>query len=73
MRAALAHSDGRPIPGFARNDSEPIRADGLDLPLRWEGKPDLSSLMGQKVRLRLAARNAALYALRMVGEIEGRE
>jgi len=73
VRAALAHGDGRPVPGFAKSDSEPIRANGLDLPLRWEGKTDLSSLVGQEIRLRIAARNAALYALRMVGEIERQE
>ncbi len=71
VRAALVHGDGRPVPGFTKNDCEPIREDGLDLPLRWKGKADLSGFVGQKVRLRLAARNAALYALRMADGVSG--
>jgi len=68
VRAALAHADGRPVAGCDKDDCEPITQDGLDQPLRWKGKADLTDLVGQKVRLRIAARNAALYAVRMVGE-----
>jgi len=66
VRAALAHGDGRPVPGCTRDDCEPITQDGLDMPLRWKGKGDLGNLVGQQVRLRIAARNAAIYAVRMV-------
>lgn len=73
VRAALAHGDGRPVRGCAKDDCEPISQDGLDLPLRWKGKADLSDLTGKKVRLRIAARNAALYAIRMVDGPAGKE
>ena len=62
--AALAHGDGQPVRGCAKDDCEPISQDGLDMPLRWKGKADLSDLVGKPIRVRLAARNAALYALR---------
>jgi hypothetical protein len=64
IRAALAFSDGTPVPGCSKDDFEPLHEDGLDLPLRWNGKPDLSDLVGKSVRVRIAVQNGALYALR---------
>ncbi len=66
VTASLAMEDGRPIPGFSKKEFQPIRQDGLDLPMRWSGKNDLAELVGKKIRVRIAAKNAALYALRMV-------
>ncbi len=64
VKAALANGDGTPIAGYSKADCEPIAANGLDLPLRWGGKAKLEHLVGKRVRLRLAARQAALYAVR---------
>ena len=70
LTAALAMEDGRPIPGYSKKEFQPIRQDGLDLPMRWSGKNDLAELVGKKIRVRIAARNAALYALRIVEAAE---
>jgi len=61
--ASLSSEDGMPIPGYSMEESEPVRKDGLNIPLRWKGKTGLEDLVGKKVRLRLAAKNAALYAV----------
>lgn len=61
--AALSLADGTPVPGCTKDNCLPIRADGLDMPLRWKGKTDLGDLVGKPIRVRLAARNAALYSL----------
>ena len=63
VRAALMRADGRPIPGYSKDVCEPLHSDGLDMPLRWQGKRDLGDLKGTRVRVRISARNAALYAL----------
>ena len=65
VSAALASEDGTPISKYSREQCEPIRIDGLDVPLRWKGNPELGDLVGKKVRLRITARKAVLYAVRM--------
>ena len=70
VRAALAAEDGKPIPGCSKEDCEPIRQNGLDLSIRWKNRADLRDLVGKKIRLRIAARNAALYALQTSGAVE---
>ncbi len=65
VKAALACGDGTPVPGCSMKQAEPIRKDGLDLPLRWKNNADLRKFVGKKVRLRVAAKNAVLYAVSM--------
>ena len=62
--------DGRPLPGYSKKEFQLIRQDGLDLPMQWTGKNDLADQVGKKIRVRIAARNAALYALRTVDAAE---
>lgn len=66
VTAALVHADGSPVPGCETDKANPIRGDGPDLPLTWAGDPDLASLEGRDVRLRITATNAALFAISMV-------
>lgn len=66
VRAALVHADGSPVPGCETENANPIHGDGSDLALSWADNPDLASLQGRHVRLRLTATNAVLYAISMV-------
>ena len=59
--------DGQPREGYR---SEPVRADGLLLPVKWAGGARLADLRGQTISLRLELRNAQLYAFR-IGEGSG--
>lgn len=61
--ASLSNEDGTPIPGYSMGQFVPVRKDGLNIPLRWKGKNTLDDIVGRKVRLRLAAKNSALYAI----------
>ncbi len=59
----LQRIDGRPLPGFTLDDCEPFYGDALDRTVRWNGAPDLPPLSGQPIRLRVALRDADLYAI----------
>ena len=48
VRVVLLAGDGKPIPGFSKEDCEPIRRDGLDLPIRWEKPASLKDFVGKK-------------------------
>ncbi len=60
-RVELQDASGRPLPGFALEDCEPIAGDFIDQRVAWKGG-DLSSLAGKPVRLRFELKNADLYA-----------
>ncbi len=64
-KAALADEKGDPVAGCSIGDATPIHEDGLAVPLRWTGREDLADLVGKRVRLRISARDAALYGLTM--------
>jgi hypothetical protein len=70
VKAGLVDEGGAPIGGLTLQDAQPIRCNGLDLPLQWKGKRTLNHLVGQTVRLRITATNAALYGL---GVADGRK
>lgn len=65
VRAALATEAGTPIHRCSLKECQPVRQDGLALPIRWKRRSDLSDLVGKKVRLRISAKRAALYGLSM--------
>ena len=60
-------SDGRPIPGFTREESIPAVIDSIDEPLRWQDKPDLTELVDQTVRIRFSILRGELYAFWFAG------
>jgi len=55
----------RPIPGFTRAESTPVRADGASQVCGWAKHSDLSSLSARAVRLRFFMRKADLYAFEL--------
>jgi hypothetical protein len=71
VKAALVDEYGTPIAGLALQDARPIRRDGLDLPLQWKDNRSLDHLVGQTVRLRITAANAAIYGLSVVDDRKG--
>jgi hypothetical protein len=70
VKAGLVDEGGAPIGRLTLQDAQPIRSNGLDLPLQWKGQRTLDHLVGQTVRLRITATNAALYGL---GVADGRK
>ncbi len=68
VKAALVDEGGAPFAGLNLPKAQPIRGDGLDLPLQWKSKDALAPLVGTTVRLRIAATNATLFGFGMVDD-----
>ncbi|MCL2814145.1 MAG: hypothetical protein FWD23_06050 [Oscillospiraceae bacterium] len=69
IRAALLEPHGKigkPIEGFALEDSVPFGGDSCEYALRWKNA-DLATLKNRPVRLRLELTQARVYAVRMKG------
>lgn len=64
VRVELQDPDGKPFPGFALDDCEPIWGDHVSRLVKWKGGEEVSSLAGQPVRLRFELSDADLFSLR---------
>jgi hypothetical protein len=62
-RVQVLDETGRPLPGLAFADCEPVRGNGLALPVRWHGA--LATAQGQPVRLEFSLRQAQLFAFEL--------
>lgn len=56
----------QPIPGFTFAESDPLWGDSLNGVVTWEGKSDLSSLLGTAVYIRFHLVQSELWELRFV-------
>jgi hypothetical protein len=59
MRVRLLDEAGKPIPGFDAADCQPIRGDGVDLPVKWKGS--LTSLKDKPLRMEFQMKDVQLY------------
>lgn len=58
--------DGNPLPGFAKQDSQPLEnVDALRLRPRWKTQADLKALAGRTVRLKIYLDRAGLFAFQI--------
>ncbi len=64
LRVALCNEAGRPIPGFAFEDSDLIYGNEINHVAAWHGRSDVSQLAGQPVRLRIRLHDADLFSFR---------
>ena len=65
-RVEISNEKGKPIPGFALTDCNPIQSDNVRHLVTWNGKEDVSSLSGKVVRLKFQMNNTKLYAMQFV-------
>ena len=63
VRAEVTDVAGVPLEGFTAAAAEPVRENGLDCPLRWNGSASLAALRGRTVRLRLYLWQSRLYSI----------
>ncbi len=63
LKIALQDPDGTPIPGFTRDDCDPIYGDSLDYRVSWKANPNLAPLAGKPVVLKVFMQEADLYSL----------
>ena len=66
VRVGLLDEAGRPLPGFALADCDPISADSIRQTVSWRGKDDVGPHAGKVVQLRFELRNAKVFALQFV-------
>jgi len=66
IRVEIQNEHGNPRPGFTMEDMEAIYGDELDRPVAWQNGGELSSLIGQPIRLRFLLKDADLYAMRTI-------
>ncbi|MGE0378132.1 MAG: hypothetical protein AB7I48_28340 [Planctomycetaceae bacterium] len=64
IRVELLGEDDEPLPGFALEDCVPVRADGVNLPVRWKDRSDLTGAAGMTARIHIQLKNARLYSYR---------
>jgi hypothetical protein len=68
IRVELQDSGGKPIPGYALDDCDPIRGDAISGIVTWKENADVSRLAGRPVRLRFVMNEADVYSLRFPRE-----
>lgn len=64
LRVEIQDAGGRPLDGFRLDEMAPLFGDEVDGGVTWHGGGDLAALAGTPVRLRVAMRDADLFALR---------
>ncbi|MBL8209645.1 MAG: hypothetical protein JNK87_02985 [Bryobacterales bacterium] len=64
VRVEMQDETGKPLPGFTLADSVELIGDQIERAVRWQQGPDVSSLAGKPVRLRLVLKDADVFALR---------
>jgi hypothetical protein len=67
VRVELQEADGRPIAGYALDDADEIYGDEIARDVTWRGSADLAALAGRPIRLRIALKDADLYAIQFRG------
>ncbi len=64
VRVEIQDAGGSPIPGFAASDCAELIGDQVERTVNWKSGADVSRLAGSTVRLRLAMKDADVFALR---------
>jgi hypothetical protein len=63
LKAEITELDGKPVPGFGLQESEPFAGDALGHRLSWRGRPNPEALAHRQIRLRVRGRQATVYSL----------
>jgi hypothetical protein len=56
--------EGKSIPGFARDDCDPIEVDSTAAKVSWRGNPVTAGILGIPIVIHFHLRNATLYSMR---------
>lgn len=71
LRAEVLDLQGKTIPGFTAEESEPVSTDSTKVEMQWRGRPDLSRLSEGAIRLRFHMRQGSLYAFWLTADARG--
>jgi hypothetical protein len=64
VKVEIQDAEGKPLPGFAIDDSEDHFGDAVARTIVWKNGGDVSSLAGKTVRLRFELKDADLYSIK---------
>ena len=64
--AEVLDAENRPVPGFTRDQCEPVHADAIDQAVRWKSNGSFADFRGRPIRLKFYLENVRLYAYRIV-------
>ena len=62
LRVELLTYDGKTMAGFTAGDCNPVRADAIDIPVRWTHGSDIEAFDDSDVRIAFSLRNAKLFS-----------
>lgn len=62
-RIEVVDENCQPIPGFTKEQAQPITTDQLRATAKWASKSDVGELRGQRIKLRIFLENAHLYSI----------
>ncbi len=68
VRVGLLDETGRSLPGFARDDCDPISTDSTRHTVTWGGRQDVGPHAGKVIQVELQLQNAKVFALQFVAE-----
>ena len=66
LQAEVLDEQNFTIPGFTRDDCNPVQADSCDGTVRWKENPTLGKLQGRPIRLKFYLQNVRFYSYRIV-------
>ncbi len=62
LYAEVCQEDGKPIPGFTRDECRAVSADSTKQIVAWKNGDNLESLAGKPVRIKFYLTNSKIYA-----------
>ncbi len=62
----LQDENGQPIPGFSESEAVSVDRNGVAQEVWWHNGPDVSSLAGRPIKMRIRMRSAKLFAFQFV-------
>ncbi|MCD6351309.1 MAG: glycosyl hydrolase family 32 [Armatimonadetes bacterium] len=71
LRVEVLGQDGRPLPGFGREDCQALSTDSTCARVRWRAKDGVGELAGKPVRLKFYLRQGSLYSFWVSPETSG--
>ncbi len=69
VRLELLDEQGQPIPGFTRDQANPITGDQLRATVTWGARAGVGELRGRRVKLRVFLQDAHLYSISTLNQV----
>ncbi|MEO9050535.1 MAG: LamG-like jellyroll fold domain-containing protein, partial [Ginsengibacter sp.] len=69
LKVELLGADGKVLPGFSRNDCNPVKVDDTDIPVTWRQHTGIPVSTGD-IYIRFILKDASLYSFEAGGKVE---